>query len=214
MIKLFSFVLLSMLPTALFADTMLVIKDTYGNPLAGAVVSYTLTNTLAPSEAPQKKRVAVMDQVDKQFKPRVLVIEQGQQVSFPNSDNIRHHVYSFSQPKPFEIKLYKGKNSQPVTFEKQGLVVLGCNIHDSMVGYIYVKGQQKTYLSDADGKVTLHDKPEEVTIWHESLSLSNSERRTIKLTNITPQTPYVIELRTVTKSINKKSSFKKRFGDK
>src|ERR1700704_3875919 len=71
-----------------------------------------------------------VDQVDKQFVPYVKAIFVGSTVRFPNSDNIRHQVYSFSQPKKFELPLYSGTDAPPIIFDKPGVVVLGCNIHD------------------------------------------------------------------------------------
>jgi hypothetical protein len=79
-----------------------------------------------------------MDQQDQQFVPHVLVVRTGTQVTFPNSDSVSHHVYSFSPAKPFELGLYKGNVYPPFTFDKPGIVVVGCNIHDGMLGYIRV----------------------------------------------------------------------------
>jgi plastocyanin len=81
---------------------------------------------------------AVIDQVDKQFVPKVSVVRTGTAVTFPNSDRIRHQVYSFSAAKTFNLKLYAGSPTIDVVFDKSGLVVLGCNIHDSMVAFVAV----------------------------------------------------------------------------
>jgi hypothetical protein len=79
-----------------------------------------------------------MDQQNHQFVPHLLVVRTGTAVTFPNSDSVSHHVYSFSPPKPFELGLYKGNVYPPVVFDKPGIVVVGCNIHDGMLGYIRV----------------------------------------------------------------------------
>ena len=84
------------------------------------------------------RRDAVVDQVDKEFTPKVNAILVGTSVIFPNHDNVRHQVYSFSPAKRFELPLYAGVPAQPVVFDTPGVVVLGCNIHDWMVGYVYV----------------------------------------------------------------------------
>ena len=123
--------------------------------------------------------MAVMDQINSQFAPHVLVVQKNQSVRFPNSDDIRHHIYSFSQPKPLEIRLYKGEGSNPVTFEKPGVVVLGCNIHDQMLGYIYIAEHEITALTDENGVATLSTQANEFNIWHAKLSTSNSERVTV-----------------------------------
>ena len=145
--------------------------DSLGNPVSGAIISTAGKPLTSAVPLP----VAIMDQIDKQFSPRVLTISAGQSVKFPNSDNIRHHVYSFSKPKTFEIKLYSGTPSDPVQFSEPGIVVLGCNIHDQMVGYIYVgQANESTFeiihRTDQNGVATLEvEKDTKISIWHEKL---------------------------------------------
>ena len=115
------------------------------------------------------RRTYVMDQVNKTFVPYVLVVPVNSLVSFPNSDDIRHHVYSFSPAKTFELKLYAGRPKKPVLFDTKGVVVLGCNIHDSMVGYIYVTDKKDVYLTNEKGEVVLdRDLPlnTQLKVWH------------------------------------------------
>lgn len=145
------------------ADSLdLQIVDSRGEPLENAVVLLPGQISTPPSS------VAVMDQVNKTFVPHVLVIQRGQQVVFPNSDNIRHHVYSFSPAKAFEIKLYAGTPEAPIAFDTAGIVVLGCNIHDNMVGYIVVADTPVTGISDTDGRIHLDvgEIPPTVRLWH------------------------------------------------
>lgn len=145
------------------ADSLdLQIVDNQGTPLENAVVLLPGQISTPPSS------VAVMDQVNKTFVPHVLVIQRGQRVLFPNSDNIRHHVYSFSPAKTFEIKLYAGTPEAPITFDTAGIVVLGCNIHDNMVGYIVVADTPVTGISDGDGRIYLdvREIPPTVRLWH------------------------------------------------
>lgn len=81
---------------------------------------------------------AVIDQINKSFVPRVSVVRTGTAITFPNSDRIRHQVYSFSAAKTFSLKLYAGSPKTAVTFDQPGLVVLGCNIHDNMIAFVGV----------------------------------------------------------------------------
>jgi hypothetical protein len=93
-------------------------------------------------------------------------------VHFPNSDNIRHQVYSFSPAKKFELPLYAGSSAPPVTFDKPGVVVLGCNIHDWMIGYVYVSETPFYAKTGAAGAAVLSDMPPgeyTVRIWHPSM---------------------------------------------
>lgn len=95
---------------------------------------------------------AIVDQKDRQFVPYITAIRTGTAVVFPNSDSIGHQVYSFSPAKRFELGLYRGHPHPPVTFDKPGVVVLGCNIHDWMIGYIYVSDALAFGVSDEHGE--------------------------------------------------------------
>lgn len=160
------------------ADQPFLVVDQSGKPVADAVI-------MAAGAPPQPvAEPRVMDQINKSFVPLVLTVPQGQAVEFPNSDDIRHHVYSFSDPKPFELKLYKGKPGAPVMFDQPGIVVLGCNIHDSMVGYIVVTDTGHWGQSGADGKVTLpvDNVVSEVRVWHPRLSVNADRVDTVAVT--------------------------------
>lgn len=109
-----------------------------------------------------------MDQVDRQFVPHLLVVQTGTSVEFPNSDTVAHHVYSFSHPNKFTLPMYRGTAHPPVTFEHSGIVTLGCNIHDHMLGYILVVDSEAFAKTDADGMASLSlSRPEdyEIKIW-------------------------------------------------
>ncbi|NIZ06681.1 methylamine utilization protein [Pseudoalteromonas sp. HF66] len=162
------------------ADISFTVRDQFGEPLADAVIELQGNKNLARTQLP----VAVMDQVNKQFSPNVLVIQQGQSVDFPNSDNIRHHVYSFSSAKPFNIKLYADRPEKPELFDNAGVVVLGCNIHDSMVGYIYVANGANTLKTAQDGKVQLKDitVPTNITIWHPNQASEINKKLSVTVT--------------------------------
>jgi plastocyanin len=154
--------------TADAADVTGTVVDTNGNPLADAVVFVEALP--AGATAPGAAKTAVMDQVNKQFVPRVLPVTVGTAVSFPNHDQIHHHVYSFSKPKTFEIPLYKGEPAPPVIFDQPGAVTLGCNIHEWMRGIILVLPTALFAVTDANGSFTLRDVPEgscRVAAWHE-----------------------------------------------
>lgn len=140
-------------------------RDAKGAALEDAVV-WVLPKTGA---APARRRDAEIEQKDRQFMPLVTVVQVGTPVNFPNRDTIRHHVYSFSAPKPFEIKLYVGTPVAPVVFDKPGEVVLGCNIHDHMLAYVYVVETPWFAKTGADGRARIEGVPageHEVRVWH------------------------------------------------
>lgn len=94
---------------------------------------------------------AIVDQIDKQFVPRITVVQTGTRIDFPNRDSVSHHVYSFANPNSFELPLYKGEAKPSVHFDHAGLVTLGCNIHDSMLGYVLVVDSPHFAVTDHDG---------------------------------------------------------------
>jgi plastocyanin len=144
-----------------------VIKDDQGHMLENAVIT---AMPLDPQNLPRQKiNNQVVDQVNKEFIPYVMAIYVNSLVTFPNKDNIRHHVYSFSPTKKFELPLYAGSSAPPILFDKPGIVVLGCNIHDWMIGYIYVSDTPYFVRSENDGKPLIRNLPAGeymVKVWH------------------------------------------------
>lgn len=100
---------------------------------------------------PISPKPAVIEQRGLKFLPLVSVVQAGSQISFPNNDRVRHHIYSFSPAKKFDQKLYSGVAAAPQVFDKAGTVVLGCNIHDRMIAYVKVLDTPYFAKSDADG---------------------------------------------------------------
>ncbi|MBL8519034.1 MAG: methylamine utilization protein [Betaproteobacteria bacterium] len=138
------------LPAAgVVVDVQLKAQD--GAPAKDAAV-YAVTKAAAPARA---RREVLIEQIGKQFVPQVSIVQTGTSVNFPNRDPIRHHVYSFSPAKNFEIKLYSGVPANPVVFDKPGEVVLGCNIHDHMIAWVLVVDSPYFAKTDAAGVARL-----------------------------------------------------------
>jgi len=149
--------LLASAHAAFAADLALDVHDAAGRPVAHAVVyAQPAAGTVPP---PPHGARAIIDQVNKEFVPRVSIVQAGTQVFFPNSDNIRHSIYSFSAAKTFTTKLYSGREAAPVLFDKTGLVVLGCNIHDTMVAWVFIVDTPWFASTGADGLATLRALP-------------------------------------------------------
>jgi len=158
------------------ADLSLSFRDSAGAPLEFAVATAAPVGK-ATSAKPGK---AVVDQVDREFVPYVSVVSVGSEVSFPNQDDIRHSVYSFSPAKRFELKLYSGTKAAPVVFDKPGVVALGCNIHDWMLAYVYVTEAPYYGRSDAKGALTLKGLEPgeyELHLWHPDASQGEQVKR-------------------------------------
>ena len=136
---------------AVAAPVSITLRGPDGAPLADAVVMVDVPN--GPKVNPRGNYV--MEQKNIQFQPHVLVVPVGAAVTFPNRDLVRHHVYSFSKPKKFDLKLYGRQEERSVVFDQPGIVALGCNIHDSMSGFVVVSATPFAAKTDAAGRATL-----------------------------------------------------------
>jgi hypothetical protein len=113
------------------------------------------------------------------FTPFVLPVRVGTTVSFPNQDDVRHHVYSFSSAKRFELRLYGRDETKKVTFDVPGLVPLGCNIHDNMLSYIYVTAHPVYAVTDNKGQARLRGLPSgayATFVWHPDVTGDRTEQ--------------------------------------
>jgi plastocyanin len=149
------------------AEIVATVTDDHGRPVVDAVVVAVPADGVPRSGA--RSRDVVIDQVDKEFIPRVLAVLVGTLVAFPNHDNVRHQVYSFSPAKRFDLPLYSGVPAQPIVFDKPGVVVLGCNIHDWMIGYVLVVATPHFAKTDTAGVARLRDLPAgayDLHAWH------------------------------------------------
>ncbi len=154
------------------AETLNVSVNAGGKPVDGAVVYAMPVSAKAVQSAAKAK--SVVDQIDKEYVARITPIRTGTAVTFPNHDNIRHHVYSFSPANTFEIPLYLGVPREPIMFDKPGVVTLGCNIHDWMSAYIYVVDTPYFASADGNGKARLDLPPGDydVAVWYPNIKKS------------------------------------------
>lgn len=162
----FTILITFLAPAAMAAPLQLSFVGVDGRGIGATVVTLRSTDATRPVAKPT---AAVLDQVDLKFVPHVLALPVGSQVVFPNSDSVSHQVYSFSPAKRFQLPLYRGKPYPPVQFDREGLVTLGCNIHDQMRAYVYVVEAQYFGRTDASGAWSAGDvEPGEyrVEIWH------------------------------------------------
>lgn len=139
-----------------------------GKPLTDAVVGVLLNGTRTRAGPGASAEVV---QRSREFQPAVTVIQVGTSVQFPNLDTVRHHVYSFSAVKRFEIRLYAGTPAAPVIFDKPGVAVLGCNIHDRMSARVVVMDTAVHSRTDSQGVVTFDLPPgaHRLQAWHAGL---------------------------------------------
>lgn len=150
---------------AFAADVSVTVRTPKGDPVENAVV------TISGADRPGPAVPADLQMVQKnmQFHPFVMVAPRGASVSFPNMDRTRHHVYSFSPAGPFEMQLYGAGETRSVTFEKNGIIAVGCNIHDNMTAFIKVTDTPWAVITDSDGRAVIKDVApgsRQIEIWH------------------------------------------------
>lgn len=155
------------LPALAQAATLtLNLRDERGNPAEDTVVYLMSEKTPGmPLKQPQTQ----IDQINKTFVPLVSVVQRGTRIQFPNKDNIRHHVYSFSKAKKFEIKLYADTPAKPILFDQPGYVAMGCNIHDTMIAHLLVVESPYFAVADRTGRAVISDVPPgnySLIAWH------------------------------------------------
>lgn len=172
--KYFCFALLTMMISfpAIALETVTVsVSNKSGEPVPNAVI--VAADSVQDMTGVKFDWPNAMEQENIQFAPYVLVAPVGSEVSFPNRDRVRHHVYSFSKGNRFELKLYGREEARTVKFTSPGKVALGCNIHDGMIGYIRVVETVHAGKTDADGRFVFSELPAGVKafqIWHPDMA--------------------------------------------
>ncbi|MCK9382540.1 MAG: methylamine utilization protein [Sulfuritalea sp.] len=147
------------------ASLTLRVRTPAGTPVEDAAVVLDPVN----GTPPQSHGRATIEQRDRDFVPYLTIVQKGTAVDFPNRDPFKHHVYSFSPAKVFEIKLYAGKPANPVVFDQPGEVALGCNIHDWMEAHVLVVDTPWFAKTGADGVARIDRVPPgayRLRLWH------------------------------------------------
>ena len=152
------------------------VADASGKPVRDAVVTlYPAGGAARPARPGGRFTIA---QQNLQFRPFLTIVPVGTDVSFPNLDPTKHHVYSFSPAKKFELKLFAKDQSRTVRFDQPGVVALGCNIHDQMSAFIVITDSAWTARTNAQGIATFSDAPNapgRVKVWHPYLRAPGGE---------------------------------------
>lgn len=156
--------LLTLLATSANAAQVSV-SSVAGEPLEDAVIE-VYYDAVVDENSSQEQNIY---QRDAAFHPKVLTVSRGSFVAFPNQDTTRHHVYSFSPAKTFDLNLYLHETPPPVQFDQAGVVALGCNIHDHMQAFIVVTDAHYAGTTDSVGRLKLPLLPpgqHRIRVWH------------------------------------------------
>jgi plastocyanin len=175
------------------ADLTVIVRDGAGHPVADAVAILDVPSPAAPRPAK-----FTINQKNMTFLPFVLVVPVGSTIDFANLDPFRHHVYSFSPAKKFELKLFGQGEVRPVKFDKVGVVAIGCNIHDSMQAFVQVVDTPFAAKSGADGRIVLRGVPAgsyKLRVWHPRLRAPANQLTVPVDTARTATVPVAVKLR-------------------
>jgi len=201
--KVFCLCLLAALatPPARAATLEIEITASGGQPAQNAVVAVAPAG--GPFFASHLPTEAVIDQRKETFLPLVTIIRKGGRVVFTNNDATMHHVYSFSPIKQFEFEMDEGHRSDPVMFDKAGVVSIGCNIHDHMITYVYVADAPWAALTDAKGHAQISELATgnyRVQVWHPQLLPGRAPPATFLAVNGTTKFSLALPLLAVSSS--------------
>jgi len=172
------------------------VQDDAHRPVGDAVATL-VPDVPAPASAAASS-TKIIDQKNETFVPYVQVLRPGDAVVFRNSDATRHHVYSFSTLKSFELVLAPGQKSDPLTFDKPGIAAVGCNIHDHMVTYVYVSDAPYIGISGPDGVIAFSSLPPgryTLHVWHPQLHPGRAElTQVVQISDSAPPAPLSVTL--------------------
>ena len=172
--------LLGCIGPAASAEVIVHLSDSAGHAVHDAIVTLTpdAGSAADAATAPRAPATHVIDQRNEAFVPYVQLLRPGDRVVFRNSDNTRHHVYSFAAIKTFEFVLRPGESSPELRMDAAGIAAVGCNIHDHMITYLFVTAAPATAMSDEGGNVALGQlAPGRYTVhvWHPQLHPGHPE---------------------------------------
>ena len=142
------------------------ILDRDGEPVPEVVVSARPLDGVPDlhESAPAER----MNQRELAFEPHILIVPTGTEIAFPNDDDVRHHVYSFSPARQFNFSIDSHASHEAIRFDTPGVVTLGCNIHDEMLAYIVVVDTPHFAKTGPDGGVEIEGLESgryELSIW-------------------------------------------------
>lgn len=184
-----SLVAITAAPYAAAFELDIQLNDKHGNlaKIQGAVAYLTPTFDIPDTAQAMPHSVRDIAQENRKFTPQISVIRKSGTLRFPNKDNVNHHVYSFSKPLAFELPLYKGSNVPELKAINAGEVILGCNIHDWMIGYLLIV-DTPFYQQNESANWHFSDLPPgeyELAIWHPQINKQEALTQKIALTENT-----------------------------
>ena len=161
---------------------------------------------------PEPKGHLQLAQKNKQFVPRLLVVQVGSVVDFPNLDPFFHNVFSLFNGKRFDLGLYESGSSRSVHFNKAGVSYIFCNIHPEMSAVVVAVPTPFFAASSASGTLAIHNVPEgsyEMHVW----ALGSDEATLAALTRRVAVTGRGVDLGTIQLNESGTGNHKNKFGE-
>jgi plastocyanin len=150
-------------------------NSTASQDFSEGVVWLTRTGDQVQHSASSVPRQQLL-QRNKTFHPHLVVVPVGGQVVFPNKDPFFHNVFSLFDGKRFDLGLYEAGSSRAVTFDREGISYIFCNIHPEMSAVVVSLKTPYYGISDARGAISIPDVPAgryELHVWHERAILES-----------------------------------------
>ena len=141
---------------------------------AGIVVWLTPIpkSTGFPEQRASRTRPSIV-QRNKRFETRVLAVEVGSWVDFPNRDPFFHNVFSLFDGTRFDLGLYEAGSTKGVQFKSPGVCYIFCNIHSQMNAVVVVVDTPHFVLLSTPGEFQIPDVPPgryRLSVWAERCS--------------------------------------------
>jgi hemoglobin len=124
----------------------------FGGGQSGSTLGVIVLEPLSGKSAKRAPKRRVIEQRDRQFAPHLLAVPVGSTVSFPNFDPVFHNVFSLSPVKAFDLGAYRNGETRDVTFEKEGFIRVGCNLHANMSAFLVVVKAPHYVVTDQAGR--------------------------------------------------------------
>jgi plastocyanin len=149
-------------------------------PMPPAVVWLKPLQPVDPASVPPRKTYT-LTQKNRSFIPHLLVVPVGTQVQFPNEDPFYHNVFSLFDGKRFDLGLYEAGSSKEVTFSREGVSYIFCNIHPEMSAVVVALSTPFFATAEGKGSVDLRGVPAgdyELHAWAEGVPQAVLDRLT------------------------------------
>jgi plastocyanin len=98
-------------------------------------------------------------QKNRTFVPHLQVVPVGSVIQFPNLDPFFHNVFSLFEGKRFDLGLYEAGSSKSVTFSREGVSYIFCNIHPEMSAVVLALSTPLYAIADTNERFVLRDAP-------------------------------------------------------